>query len=43
MRVDENIKSEWYKFPHIFSTNWIRSHDWKDVKFDSKKIIKGHF
>ena len=37
---DEKIKSESYKLPHIFSTNWIRSHDVKDVKFDSKKIGK---
>ena len=37
---DEKIKSESYKLPHMFSTNWIRSHDVKDVKFDSKKIGK---
>ena len=38
--VMKKIKSESYKLPHIFSTNWIRCHDVKDVKFDSKKIGK---
>jgi hypothetical protein len=37
---DKNIKSESYKVPHIFSTNCIRSHDGKNIKFESKKIWK---
>ena len=37
---DEKIKSESYNLPHIFSTNWTRSHDEKYVNFDSKKIGK---
>jgi hypothetical protein len=37
---DENIKSESYKLSHVFSTNCIRSHDGKNIKFESKKIWK---
>ena len=37
---DENIKSESYKLSHICSTNCIRSHDGKNIKFESKNIWK---
>jgi hypothetical protein len=37
---DENIKSESYILSHIFSKNCIRSHDGKNIKFESKKNWK---